>query len=162
MPPPNDPLEPALIVTVQNVIRDCQEELGTFNGVAGPKLAGLWKDSLDVAPRFMQQEIRGEMLESALRAEYWDLPPQVSEFELYGEIETLMRYTALCKIATRVAAECQVSLCMDSTLPNPGGQTTSRRQDGRELEDAREPKSEVDCRQHTRKEGHAQDTLVIS
>ena len=84
-PPKYDALEPPLLVTLQNLVRDCQEVLGTANGVAGPRLAGMWKDVLDLAPKFMQNDIRGEMLSCAVTAEYWDLPPQVrSKLERLG------------------------------------------------------------------------------
>jgi hypothetical protein len=74
---PKDPLEPGIILSLQNIVRDCQEELGTFTGVAGPRLSALWKDALDQCPKQWLKETRSEMLSSALRTGYGDIAQQV-------------------------------------------------------------------------------------
>jgi hypothetical protein len=62
---------------LQNVLRDCQEELGTFTGVGGARLAALWKDALDQCPKQFLKDMQAEMLNASLRNGYWDIAQQV-------------------------------------------------------------------------------------
>jgi hypothetical protein len=76
---PKDPLEPGIILSLQNIVRDSQEELCIFTGVAGPRLSAFWKDALDQCPKQWLKETRSEMLSSALRTGYWDIAQQVCQ-----------------------------------------------------------------------------------
>lgn len=67
-------------------MRDVQEDLGTYNGTGGAKLAGLWKDTLDVVGSKGYFKYSGdnsrydpkvEMLHAAFRNGYWDLGQQL-------------------------------------------------------------------------------------
>jgi hypothetical protein len=70
-------LEPGIIISLQNIVRDCQEELGTFTGIGGPRLSAFWKDALDNCPKSWLKETRSEMLSSAVRSGYWDTAQQL-------------------------------------------------------------------------------------
>ncbi|KIW01641.1 uncharacterized protein PV09_06827 [Verruconis gallopava] len=100
-PSPKDPLEPGLIISLQNIVRDCQEELGNFTGVGGARLSSLWKDALDQCPKQWLKDLRGEMLSSALRNGYWDIAQQLFarlQRELPQNSKYHFAWIALCQI----------------------------------------------------------------
>ena len=75
---PKDRLDSARLSEVQCIIVECQHGLQTFNHLAGPQLAGFWKQVLDNAKGTATTKARIEMFRSSWRDEYWDLAQQVS------------------------------------------------------------------------------------
>jgi hypothetical protein len=72
-----DPLQPPIIVALQDIIATCQHSLSTFTHIAGPSISNLWKDALDGSPKQFTRELQSDMLRAALNNEYWDLAQQV-------------------------------------------------------------------------------------
>jgi hypothetical protein len=66
-----------MIVEIQDITAKCQEALGTFSYVGGPKLSGLWKNALDQTPKQGIKRVYSDMYRAALYNEYWDIAQQV-------------------------------------------------------------------------------------
>jgi hypothetical protein len=73
----NDVPDAFIIPEIQEITASCQHALATFNYAAGPKLAALWKDTLDKSRGRVGREMRAHMFRAAWKDEYWDLTQQV-------------------------------------------------------------------------------------
>ena len=67
-----------IFITIGNLIRDCQDELGSFDGAGGPKLAALWKDTQDAVRKHELMDLREAIITAALRNGFLDIAQQVS------------------------------------------------------------------------------------
>jgi hypothetical protein len=87
----NDQLDEDLLLEIQHIVVQCQHATGTFNHSAGPHLAGLWKQALDVAPLAGEKYLRRAVFNAAWRDELWDLAQQLF-LRLQKESPTNVRY----------------------------------------------------------------------